>query len=90
MSEAWKRVSGWAEDGDDGLPKFGKKARQWFLRKLRAKLDERPYNLGGDELEAVLHWFAADPMPYVEWDDAEEYHGRQYSNGAFVKGARPH
>jgi hypothetical protein len=83
MSETWKRVSGWTEDGDDGLPKFGKKARRWFMRLLRAKLEANRFDIKDDELEPVLARFAANPMPFITWNDAEDYHGRNYSNGAW-------
>lgn len=87
MSETWKRASGWTEDGDDGLPNFGRKARAWFARKVRANLNEiggkYPYNMTDDEVEPVVARFAADPMPYVEWVDGEEYRGRGWSSGAW-------
>jgi hypothetical protein len=83
MSEAWKRASGWHEegDGDDGLPTFGKKARRWFVRLLRARLGR---TVNESELPAVLAWFAANPMPFVRWRDEEEYRSRNYSNGAWM------
>lgn len=84
MSGAWKRISSWSEDGDDGLPTFGRKARAWFLRSLRANLREKCPLRVNDELEPIVQWLAADPRRYVEWLDDEQYRGRRYSNGAWV------
>lgn len=83
MSETWKHATGRSED-DDGLPKFGKKARKWFLRLLRAKLEGNRFDITDEELEPVIARFAGDPMPYVKWKDSDQYHGGQYSNGSWT------
>jgi hypothetical protein len=86
MSEAWKRASGRSDDGDD-LPGFGRKARAWFKRMVRAMLSDvgasYRYRMHDGELEPLVERFAADPMAYVEWVDADEYRGRGWSSGAW-------
>lgn len=70
--------------GNDGLPNFGRKARKWFARLVRAKIEEGPsFGMTEEEREKLIERFLADPMPYVTWTDAEEYHGRGWSNGAW-------
>lgn len=78
------KVSNWKGEESEGFPKFGKKARQWFLRSLRANLKEKCFLRAKDELESIVQWLAADPTAYVTWIDDEQYHGRRYSNGAWV------
>lgn len=86
MSETWKRQSGWAEEGDDGLPSFGRKARAWFVRKVRAKLggETHRYSITSEEIEGLVQWYGSDPIPYVEWQDGDEYRGRGWSSGAWT------
>lgn len=86
MSEAWKKISGWSEGGDD-LPNFGKKARGWFIRMVRGKLSEPAYacryRMTAEEIEPLVEWYASDPMSFVVWVDCDEYRGRGWSSGAW-------
>lgn len=93
MSETWKKQTGWSdESGDDGLPKFGKKASAWFGRLLRTRLttDDPQWveffgvRITAGELDAVVSWLAESPMKYVKWKDSDEYHGGGFANGGWV------
>jgi DNA-directed RNA polymerase subunit RPC12/RpoP len=89
MSETWKRAPGREEDdGNEGLPKFGRKARLWFARQLNAKLDELRntyplHSLTDDEAGLVLARFLDDPSQYIIWVDSKEFSGGRYSYGAW-------
>lgn len=75
--------------GEDGK-KFGRKAKEWFARSITRKLEELreqkviKYGMTDSELECVAQQYTDDPMPYVCWQDADEYRGRGWSNGAWI------
>lgn len=79
--------------GDDGMPKFGRKARAWFALHIRLKLEERPEpgpgrdarcEVTSEEVGPVVDWICADPIRYVTYKPSDEYHGRGYSNGSWT------
>ena len=81
----------WRQDDDRQPARFGRKARAWLRRRLKTTLfkehDDR-YRLeilGVDYDDAtasdVVNWFLRNPLAYVEWIDAEHWHGSQFSNG---------
>lgn len=76
----------WRGDSD-GTPKFGRKAALWFARSIRAKLLEMggspPYSMYQEEVEPIVERFAADPLPYVKWEDADEYRGQGWPLGVW-------
>ena len=87
--EEWK-----GESTDDGRVKFGRKARLWLDRLIRAKLSslagdfKSPTRFDLQDIDGMMWYlFTEDDDPieleYVVWADAEEYRGSEFSNGAW-------
>lgn len=73
----------WCDDRGDQPPvKFGRRARQWFERKLRAQF-KSPFDELRDEEQValVVAYYLEHIDRYVTWVDAAEWHGRGFSNG---------
>lgn len=89
MSE-WDLVNGKRPKGDDdGRAPFGRKATLWFRAAVGESLsvtdDEHPQPAAeGDELEQLTDWLCEEPLRYVKWQPASEYHGKRFSTGAWV------
>lgn len=72
------------ESADDGGPvPFGPAAKAWFERVLRAHLRGKypSWSLGG--VDGVVEVFAEDAERFVQWVDAGEWKGGDYTNGAW-------
>ncbi|MHB9005244.1 MAG: hypothetical protein ACYC6C_14555 [Coriobacteriia bacterium] len=76
-------ASGWCDDKGDRPPvKFGRKARQWFERKIRAQFKEVLATWGDEDAIALfVTWYVEQIDRYVIWEDADEWRGRGFSNG---------
>lgn len=73
----------WCDDRGDRPPvKFGRKARQWFERKIRAQF-KTSFDKWGDEEQValVVAYYLERVDRYVIWVDAAEWHGPGFSNG---------
>jgi hypothetical protein len=66
--------------------RFGNKAREWFARRVWAKLEELSgrNHLTASELETLVGRFIAESERYVTWQDADEFRGRGFANGAWT------
>jgi len=73
------------QGGEQGLPKFGKKARAWLARQLRAKLREIHHESWHDEegIARLVDWHLERWDRFVRWVDADEFRGSSYAYGAW-------
>lgn len=92
MSTTWKGEGA----GSDGIPRFGRKAKAWLRRRLKAVLftlsgdAEFPYrdSVVGctwtpDGIPYLIEWYVARWPEFVTWEDSDEYRGAGFSNGAW-------
>ncbi len=78
---------------------FGRKARAWLRRSIRARLQAKTSSerrsltvhfvgYEDDEIDKMVEYLLDldedDTMRYVAWQDAEAYHGRGSANGSWV------
>lgn len=84
----------WKGRDDDGLVRFGTRARLWLERRMRQELEK--YNNGTaptkrygvlpitqDDVVGLVPWFMEDATHYVEWIFYDDYAGARYTRGAW-------
>lgn len=87
----------WKSGADDGLPKLGRKGEAWLRRKIRAQLFKKgpegrylpmlPSRFAhwmAGAIEGLLDLYIDNALRYVRWEDADEFRGRDFANGAWV------
>jgi hypothetical protein len=86
MSVSWNERNN--EEDSDGIPHFGRKGKQWLARHLRTWLLQNggtiPWRMVIGEVTPIVEWFCEQPLRYIMWKDATEYHGKGYSFGAWI------
>lgn len=89
MSEAWKKDS--APEDWGATPKFGRRAREWFYRRLHEKLTDLIVKHWGydsaprdEALDRACAWYVEreiDSVNCVLWVNAEKFQGGRYASG---------
>lgn len=71
-------------------PRFGRRGRAWFHRRLRQWATSILTKAGGqgatcEQLaDAAADWYTARVEHYVEWQDEEQYRGARFADGCWV------